>query len=990
MYKYLFDKNKNQFYPLVDDKSIVNINTINDIQIEELFNPTVEDIIVKENYQFLLDSGNMQIEVECVPARSRRNMGLVAESSSPDVCDVAYIDDSIIYLNPRSRGKATIKITEVSSDISTDVQVLIQAVPRLSYHADGGGVVTASTITESLEKSVWYVQAESYDDVLYRFVQWSDGSTENPREITIYEDTELTAFFEPILYNVEARSSNEELGTVLGGGQFMYGSYTTLSAIPNSGYQFDHWSDGSTENPRGIMIYEDVELTAFFETSLYTIEVRSSNEEYGTVSGGGQFMPGSYITISAIPNDGGRFIQWSDGDTNPERTIKVYKDAVYEAIFEELNLNQVIYYTSKNGSVIEPRYFDFGASLVENTYINGQGMMMFNRNVTRIGNSAFYYLSSLTSITIPDSVTSIGESAFDGCSSLTSVTLPNSITSIGSFAFSGTPWLDNLPQGEHYAGKVFLKYKSVSGVTSVVIKEGTIAICAHAFSHCSSLTSVTIPNSVTSIGEGAFYNCSDLISVTIPNSVTSIEDIAFYGCYSLTSVTIPNSVTNIGDGAFDGCVLSKDKFINNSACTSDNNWGATLADKEQDGLLIKDNVVVGAKRDITTATIPNGIVGIGDYAFQDCSSLTSITIPSSVTSIGNYAFYYCSSLTSVTIPNSVTSIGYYAFRYCSSLTSITIPNSVTSIGNYTFSDCSSLTSITIPNSVTSIGWNALYNCSSLNTIYVEATTPPVLEPNNKISNITAVYVPEGSVEAYKTATNWSYYADKIQSSYTPQTCSQLLITADDVIGNQITTTIHWEALTSGVDFKGNTLENVCLSGTATSDKFEQNLSTTDTVQRTITYTYLGVTAETTITQGTWVNQQYTLDLNNQWRLSTDQANPDISLYDGVYQSFSNYNTNSSTATAYLTLIGYTDFELYIRSNAESSFDYTTVSEVNSNTEKASTKSKQSSDQSINGYQKVSYTNLDPDVEYTITITYKKDRSGHSGTDRGYLLIPRHQ
>jgi hypothetical protein len=82
------------------------------------------------------------------------------------------------------------------------------------------------------------------------------------------------------------------------------------------------------------------------------------------------------------------------------------------------------------------------------------------------------------------------------------------------------------------------------------------------------------------------------------------------------------------------------------------------------------------------------------------------------------------------------------------------------------------------------------------------------------------------------------------------------------VGNASSTTIHWEALTSGVDFKGNTLENVRMSGTATSDEFEQNLSTTDTVQRTITYTYLGVTAETTITQGTWISPQYTLDLNN--------------------------------------------------------------------------------------------------------------------------------
>jgi hypothetical protein len=64
------------------------------------------------------------------------------------------------------------------------------------------------------------------------------------------------------------------------------------------------------------------------------------------------------------------------------------------------------------------------------------------------------------------------------------------------------------------------------------------------------------------------------------------------------------------------------------------------------------------------------VTSIGDYAFDNCSSLTSITIPNSVTSIGSYAFYYCSSLTSITIPDGVTSIGKSAFSGCTSLTGV--------------------------------------------------------------------------------------------------------------------------------------------------------------------------------------------------------------------------------------------------------------------------------------------------------------------------------
>ena len=112
-----------------------------------------------------------------------------------------------------------------------------------------------------------------------------------------------------------------------------------------------------------------------------------------------------------------------------------------------------------------------------------------------------------------------------------------------------------------------------------------------------------------------------------------------------------------------------------------------------------------------------------------------------------------------------TSIADSAFYYCDNLTSIIIPNSVTSIGDWAFSNCTSLTSVTIPNSVTSIGEGAFYNCEGLTSVTIQATTPPTLggtivfeEANN-----CQIYVPAESVDAYKTATNWSSLASRIQA-----------------------------------------------------------------------------------------------------------------------------------------------------------------------------------------------------------------------------------
>ena len=151
-------------------------------------------------------------------------------------------------------------------------------------------------------------------------------------------------------------------------------------------------------------------------------------------------------------------------------------------------------------------------------------------SVTSIGEQAFLYCSSLSSITIPNSVTSIGDGAFYGCSSLTSVTIEDGVTIIGEYAFY-----------------------DCSSLTSIAIPNSVTSIGTAAFIYCSSLSSITIPNSVTSIGTYAFNNCSSLTSITIPESVTSIGIWAFAFCSSLTSITIPNSVTSIGYCAFYDC-----------------------------------------------------------------------------------------------------------------------------------------------------------------------------------------------------------------------------------------------------------------------------------------------------------------------------------------------------------------------------------------------------------------------------------------------------
>ena len=239
------------------------------------------------------------------------------------------------------------------------------------------------------------------------------------------------------------------------------------------------------------------------------------------------------------------------------------------------------------------------------------GKYSIRKGVKVIGDKAFAWCKSITSINIPNSVTTIGKCAFYDCKSLTSINIPNGVTTIGKGAFA---W-------------------------------------------CKSLTNINIPNSVTTIRVGVFCGCDSLTIITIPSSVVAIfgnpfcywhgnlynESKAFiYEDHVLfnknkttliayiakeTNYTIPNSVTTIGDSAFMGC------------------------------------------ESLTNINIPNSVTIIGECAFYDCKSLTSINIPNSVTTIGDSAFVWCDSLTNINIPNSVTTIEDGAFEYCENLPS---------------------------------------------------------------------------------------------------------------------------------------------------------------------------------------------------------------------------------------------------------------------------------------------------------------------------------
>ncbi len=162
-----------------------------------------------------------------------------------------------------------------------------------------------------------------------------------------------------------------------------------------------------------------------------------------------------------------------------------------------------------------------------------------------------------------------------------------------------------------------------------------------------------------------------------------------------------------------------------------------------EGVVTVGNWAFNGCDNLTSVTFPSTLTTIFGYSFEHCKSLSSIDFPQGLTTISNWAFYDCTSLEQIALPDSITVIGNSAFSLCVSVSSITLPNKAMTIGNYAFSSCFSLTSMVIPDGVTFIESGTFYNCRRLTSITIGADVESILsQAFSGCSSLTSITIPD--------------------------------------------------------------------------------------------------------------------------------------------------------------------------------------------------------------------------------------------------------
>ena len=232
-----------------------------------------------------------------------------------------------------------------------------------------------------------------------------------------------------------------------------------------------------------------------------------------------------------------------------------------------------------------------------------------------IGKYAFYGLSGLINVSVPQSVTAIYDYAFTNCAALAEINIPTSVKTIRDYAFKGCSSLKNIVIPEGITSVGMCTFQGCGSLEKVVIPDSVNGISWRAFSGCKSLKNIQFPKHSIHISAYAFEGCKSLETVNTyaeNGNATFIDEYAFSGCTGLRTAKLAG-VRYIGTGAFKNCTALEQVIINTDGVTRDIIQLSKICRNTFDGC-----------RNLKTIYIPIEIKTIENSAFAGCTSLENV------------------------------------------------------------------------------------------------------------------------------------------------------------------------------------------------------------------------------------------------------------------------------------------------------------------------------------------------------------------------------